>query len=344
MIISRYISKEIIINICWVSLVLFGLVLFSRFNIFLSQAEVGKISSETIFIALLLFTPELLNLVFPLSVFLAVGFVLTPIFKSHFTLFESGSFGSLKLVWSQKFLIIGVFFISLFLSAFLAPFFTSKAEDLIDKDNSVTSKITFPSGLVPLQPDTFNAFGIREGRTYKDLLFFFDSESIDSFIYAEKASIRESNAEDISLVFTSGFLYDNERKAMSRFNDEAIINVKSFSSPEYISTFDLLKNDDIESIKELYKRISIPFFCLVSFIISLIFSTYAAFFGRERTYFFLAIGNIFYLLLTISSFNNTEMDIRSLELSFFWMHGFFVTLALLLMTKPLKRIFGYEGL
>ena len=31
---------------------------------------------------------------------------------------------------------------------------------------------------------------------------------------------------------------------MSRFNDEAIINVKSFSSPEYISTFDLLKNDD----------------------------------------------------------------------------------------------------
>ena len=113
---------------------------------------------------------------------------------------------------------------------------------------------------------------------------------------------------------------------------------------QYALPGDLLKNDDIESIKELYKRISIPFFCLVSFIISLIFSTYAAFFGRERTYFFLAIGNIFYLLLTISSFNNTEMVTRSLELSFFWMHGFFVILAFLLMTKPLKRIFGYEGL
>ena len=134
MIISRYISKEIIINICWVSLVLFGLVLFSRFNIFLSQAEVGKISPENIFIALLLFSPELLNLVFPLSVFLATGFVLTPIFKSHFTIFDSGSFGSLRLVWSQKWLILGIFLISIFLSTFLAPYFTSKAEDLIDKD------------------------------------------------------------------------------------------------------------------------------------------------------------------------------------------------------------------
>ena len=85
MIISRFISKEIIVNICWVSLVLFGLVLFSRFNIFLSQAEVGKISADSIFIALLLFSPELLNIIFPLSVFLAVGFVLTPIFKSHST-------------------------------------------------------------------------------------------------------------------------------------------------------------------------------------------------------------------------------------------------------------------
>tara|TARA_S200000501_G_scaffold96951_1_gene90244 strand:- start:17058 stop:18089 length:1032 start_codon:yes stop_codon:yes gene_type:complete len=342
-IISRYISNEIIINICWVSLVLFGLVLFSRFNIFLSQAEVGKISPENIFIALLLFSPELLNLVFPLSVFLATGFVLTPIFKNHSTIFDSGSFGSFRLVWSQKWLILGIFSISLFLSTFLSPFFTSKAEDLIDKDNSVTSKIAFPSGLVPLQPDTFNAFGIRDGNTYKDLLFFFDSNSIDSFIYAESATIR-GDKEDISLVFTSGFLYDDTRKAMSRFNDEASINVENFTSPEYISTLTLLKNDDIESLRELYKRISIPLFCLVSLIFSLVFSSYAAFFGRERTYFFLAIINIFYLLLTISALNSSAANPTSLTISFFWMHDLFLILALLLIAKPIKRIFGYEGL
>ena len=104
-----------------------------------------------------------------------------------------------------------MFFLFLyFLSTFLAPFFTSKAEDLIDKDNSVTSKIAFPSGLVPLQPDSFNAFGIRDGNKYKDLIFF-DSQSIDRFIYAETASIK-GDEDDISLVFTNGFLYDNEEK------------------------------------------------------------------------------------------------------------------------------------
>ena len=341
MIISRYISKEIIINICWVSLVLFGLVLFSRFNIFLSQAEVGKISPENIFIALLLFSPELLNLVFPLSVFLATGFVLTPIFKSHSTIFDSGSFGSLRLIWSQKWLLLGVFLISVFLSTFLAPFFTSKAEDLIDKDNSVTSKIALPSGLVPLQPDSFNAFGVRDGNMYKDLIFI-DSQSIDRFIYAETASIKGED-KNISLMFTNGFLYDDQRGAISRFN-EANIPIDSFSSPEYISTLSLLNKKDIESLSELFKRISIPIFCFVSLLFSLIFSSYSAFFGRERTYFFLAIINIFYLLLTISAFSSSALSPISLIFNFFWMHDLFFILALLLMLKPIKRIFGYEGL
>ena len=342
MIISRYISKEIIINICWVSLVLFGLVLFSRFNIFLSQAEVGKISPENIFIALLLFTPELINLIFPISVFLATGFVLTPIFKSHSTVLKSGSYGSLQLLLGQKWLIIGVFLISIFLSTFLAPFFTSKADDLIDKDNSVMSKIGTPSGLVPLQPDSFNAFGIRDGDKYRDLIFFVDTQSIDKFVFAETAYIKGEN-NNISLAFTNGFLYDNERNVISKFN-EANIPVKSFSSPEYVSTLSLFNSNDVESLKELYKRFSMPIFCLISIIFSLIFSSYSSFSGREKTYFFLAILNIFYLLLTISASNTSVASSLSLTLGFFWMHFLFLGLSLMLMTKSAKRFFGYEGL
>ena len=131
---------------------------------------------------------------------------------------------------------------------------------------------------------------------------------------------------------------------MSRFNEEATIDVESFTSPEYISTLTLLKKQDIESLRELYKRISIPLFCLVSLIFSLIFSSYAAFFGREMTYFFLAIINIFYLLLTISAFNSSALSAISLTISFFWMHSFFLIFGLLLIPKPIKRILGYEGL
>ena len=135
MIISRYISKEIIVNICWVSLVLFGLVLLSRFNIFLSQAEVGKISAENILFALVLFSPGLINLVFPISVFLALGFVLTPIFKNHDTVLTAGSMTIGRLLFSQKYVIFAIFSVSSLLSAFVSPYFTSKGEDLLDKDN-----------------------------------------------------------------------------------------------------------------------------------------------------------------------------------------------------------------
>ena len=73
---------------------------------------------------------------------------------------------------------------------------------------------------------------------------------------------------------------------MSRFNEEATINVESITSPEYISTLTLLKNNDIDSHRELYKRISIPLFCLVSLIFSLIFSSYAAFLAEKGLIFF----------------------------------------------------------
>ena len=128
MIISRYISKEIIVNICWVSLVLFGLVLLSRFNMFLSQAEVGRISAENILFALVLFSPGLINLVFPVSVFLAMGFVLTPLFRNHEAVLTAGSMTTGRLLASQKYLILGIFSISVLLSTFLAPYFTSKVK------------------------------------------------------------------------------------------------------------------------------------------------------------------------------------------------------------------------
>tara|TARA_A100001037_G_C15103013_1_gene614974 strand:- start:1290 stop:1823 length:534 start_codon:yes stop_codon:yes gene_type:complete len=176
---------------------------------------------------------------------------------------------------------------------------------------------------------------------YKDLIFI-DSQSIDRFIYAETASIKGED-KNISLMFTNGFLYDDQRGAISRFN-EANIPIDSFSSPEYISTLSLLNKKDIESLSELFKRISIPIFCFVSLLFSLIFSSYSAFFGRERTYFFLAIINIFYLLLTISAFSSSALSPMSLTFNFFWMHDLFFILALLLMLKPIKRIFGYEGL
>ena len=341
MIISRYISKEIIVNICWVSLVLFGLVLLSRFNIFLSQAEVGKISAENIFFALILFSPGLLNLVLPISVFLAVGFVLTPIFKNHDTVLTAGSMTHTRLISGQKFVILGVFLVSILLSGFVSPYLTSKGEDLLDKDNSFASKILSPSGLVALQADTFNVYGNKANDVYEDLIFI-DSQSIDRFIYGNTAVIEES-ASGVNLILSDGFFFDNEMNAISKFK-KAGIPIADYSSEEYISTFTLLKDLNLDNIKELFVRTALPIFCVISFIFSIIFSSYSSFFGREKTYFFLSIFNILYLLLTLSAFETNAIHLQGLLINFYWMHFLVVFLAILLASKKVKKGFGYEGI
>lgn len=341
MIISRYISKEIIVNICWVSLVLFGLVLLSRFNTFLAQAEVGKISAENIFFALILFSPGLLNLVVPISVFLAIGFVMTPLFKNHDPVLRAGSLSAGAILLGQKWVLIGIFGISTLLSAFVSPYFTSQGEDLLDKDNSFASKILTPSGLVALKSDSFNVYGTKENDVYRDLIFI-ESQSIDKFIYGDTAVINKTK-NGFSLILSDGFLFDNDRNAISKFS-QADIPIQDYSSDEYVSTISLIKDLNISNLKELLIRFTIPIFCIITFIFSIFFSSYSSFFGREKTYFFLAVINIMYLLLTLSAFESDAQDTEGLLTDFLSIHILMLGITCMLTLKTVKKVLGYEGI
>tara|TARA_X000000950_G_scaffold168553_1_gene205761 strand:- start:16909 stop:17838 length:930 start_codon:yes stop_codon:yes gene_type:complete len=308
---------------------------------FLSQAEVGKISAENILFALVLFSPGLINLVFPVSVFLALGFVLTPIFKNHETVLTAGSMTTGRVLSSQRYVILGIFSFSLLLSAFLSPYFNSKGEDLLDKDNSFASKILAPSGLVSLKADTFNVFGYKDNDVYRDLIFI-NSQSIETFIYGTTGVIKDSPS-GVSLVLDDGFLFDNERNFISKFNI-AEIPIDDYSSDEYTSIVTLFSDLNSDNIKEIFKRFTLPIFCVISFIFSVIFSSYSSFFGREKTYFFLAIFNILYLLSAVSSFDVTESTVEALIFNFYWMHLMVLIIAFVLTSKKVKKGFGYEGI
>ena len=341
MIISRYISKEIIVNICWISLVLFGLVLFSRFNIFLSQAEVGKISPESIFFALILFSPELVNLIFPLSVFLGVGFVLTPIYKSHFSFLESSSYKNISMINDQKYLIFGIFFISFLLSTLISPFFTSKGQMLIDQDNTFAAKIKPASGLVSLHAETFNVFGMKEENGYKELIFI-DGQNTNRFLFGQTGQVSDEGGKS-KLVLNDGFMFDKENNIISRF-DSASVPLEQFETAIYKSTISLISSNSIEDIRELFKRLAIPIFCLISLLFSMSFSSYSSFWGRERTYFVLTMLNILYLVLTIAPFETDASSKINLAINFFSVHVLFFLLMIATFFKQTKRVLGYEGL
>ena len=109
-------------------------------------------------------------------------------------------------------------------------------------------------------------------------------------------------------------------------------------------TFALFNDLTLENLKEIFVRLTLPIFCVVSFIFSVIFASYSAFFGREKTYFFLAIFNILYLLLALSSFEVYVENLGTLVLNFYWMHLVVLIFIFILTNKNVKKGFGYEGI
>ena len=210
-----------------------------------------------------------------------------------------------------------------------------------DRDNSFASKILAPSGLVSLQADTFNVFGDKDNDIYRDLIFI-NSQSIETFIYGTTGVI-EDTASGASLVLYDGFLFDNERNFISKFK-KADIPFADYSSEEYIPTIALFSELTLENVQEIFVRFTLPIFCVISFIFSAIFSSYSAFFGREKTYFFLAIFNILYLLSAISAFDVSVNSFEALIINFYWMHLIVLILIFILTNKNIKKGFGYEGI
>jgi Predicted permeases len=204
-------------------------------------------SSEIIFIVLALFSPELLSIVFPISVFLAIGFVLTPIYKSRYAVLEASSFSVGKLLYGQKFLLLSIFSFSLFLSLWLSPYAKNEGQKLIDVDNNFAAKIAEPKGLVQIQKNKFNVFGTKSENGYEDLIFI-NSDDVEKFMYGRSGYVDQQN-----LVLEDGFLYDNENKAISRFN-VANVPLRTSTDDNYKGIVELFRNINTENFSELFSR------------------------------------------------------------------------------------------
>jgi len=74
-IIARYITKEIIFSFLSITGILFLIVLCNRMAVYLAKAATGELPIRLVFNIVLLFTPELLSYLIPLSLFIAILFV-----------------------------------------------------------------------------------------------------------------------------------------------------------------------------------------------------------------------------------------------------------------------------
>ena len=152
-------------------------------------------------------------------------------------------------------------------------------------DNNFAAKIAEPKGLVQIQKNKFNVFGTKSENGYENLIFI-NSDDVEKFMYGRSGYIDQQN-----LVLEDGFLYDNENKAISRFN-VANVPLRTSTVDNYKGIVELFRNINTENFSELFSRLTIPIFCLFSAFFSLIFSTFSNFLGREKCYLILSLIHI----------------------------------------------------
>ena len=148
-------------------------------------------------------------------------------------------------------------------------------------------------------------FGTKSENGYEDLIFI-NSDDVEKFMYGRSGYVDQQN-----LVLEDGFFYDNENKAISRFN-KANVPLRTSTDDDYIGIVELFNNINAENLSELFSRLTIPIFCLFSAIFSLIFSTFSNFLGREKCYLILALINILYLMFVLSSLGSFSTTLVAL--------------------------------
>ncbi|MGK0405451.1 MAG: lipopolysaccharide export system permease protein [Oleispira sp.] len=181
LIIFRYLSRELFTSMAAVTGILLMILMSSRLIYQLTAAAAGKIPLEIVFFTLLLRMPSFLEMILPLSLFIAILLAYGRLYaESEMTVLTATGFSSTRLL-GYTLLPAGVITVLVaFFSLYLSPLGAQKMEDLYRKQATMTefellvpgrfqstdkgSRVTYTEGLSDDKSEMKNVF-IADGNT-----------------------------------------------------------------------------------------------------------------------------------------------------------------------------------
>ena len=137
MIIFRYITREILTSTLAVSVVLLLVIVSSRFGRYLNEAVSGRISADVLFSVILLRIPSIMELVLPLSFFIAILFALGRLYiDSEITALNACGYTRRRIlgnVCGPAFLVAGFMAV---LSLWLSPLSLDGSNGILDREKA----------------------------------------------------------------------------------------------------------------------------------------------------------------------------------------------------------------
>ncbi|WP_317931303.1 LPS export ABC transporter permease LptF [Halioxenophilus sp. WMMB6] len=137
LIIFRYLTREILTGTFAINIVLLFVILSSRFGRFLNEAVSGRISADVLFSVIALRIPVILELVLPLSFFIALLFALGRLYiDSEITALSSCGYSRRKLLWHASGSAFFIAALVALLSLWLSPLSLDQSNSILERERA----------------------------------------------------------------------------------------------------------------------------------------------------------------------------------------------------------------
>lgn len=283
MIIFRYLSRELFTSMMAVTGILLMILMSSRLIYQLTAAAAGKIPLEIVFFTLLLRMPSFLEMILPLSLFIAILLAYGRLYaESEMTVLTATGFSNVRLL---GYTLLPAGFITLlvaFFSLYLSPLGAQKMEDLYRKQASMTefellapgrfqgtskgSRVTYAEGLSDDKSQMNNIF-IADGNTI--LLAKTGTQKINADTGSRFLELHDGKRFDIAPGELNVEILDFDLYGVKIANEQA---ERKKIKKEAVPTLELFGSDLDRHVSQLQWRFSliimVPICAMIAFPLS----------------------------------------------------------------------------
>lgn len=355
MIIVRYITKEVLSTFLAISLILLLIALSNRFAIYLAKAATGELPVGLVVRLVLLYTPELLSFLIPLSFFIAILFTYGRLHAdSEMTVLFACGFSWSYISKLTLFLATIIMIINAFLSLWLVPVMTHYREKAASEGEALAVINSLLPGRFQMFDEGHMVFYLEDiDPKDKHLKGIFIAEQPTNnqnetnpwtLITAKEAHTeRAEETKNFYLVLNDGYRYQGRPGS----TDYTIVKFKEYGrsvqqeaslvpETQKLKTTDaLFKSNLKDDAAELQWRLAIPLSVPILALLAIPLARVNPRHGRFAKFLPAIILYIFYYNLFTLSKRWVANQVIPEWIGLWWVHIIFLTIALLLL--------GYES-
>ena len=259
-ILYKSINLEVFKNFLGCLTILFILVASSRLLGYFDKSIAGNLESELILSILIFRSPEFINLLLPLSLYLSVLIVLGRLYTDN-EIYSFYSAGYSQITFIRSFLpqTLVLSLISVFLSFYITPDFEKRADEVLNY-STLEKKLNLlnENELSLISNNSYLFFTKRDGENFNQSIFIEDADQGISVISAEKLKLIENN-QVTNFEFEDGKIFINIGKSNSLTSSFKSLKTDFKESQTQQETFEKVFNiDDLSEKAKFEWALAIP--------------------------------------------------------------------------------------